>query len=121
MKSTSHPTPRVRETLPGNLAKRPSPRESALVTQILATLRALPETWAVKVHGSIYSAAGTPDILGSHRGRAIALEVKRHGGRVTSIQKRHLALWNASGAVCGVVHDVGEVRELLGLAEEKSA
>lgn len=98
--------------------------ERSLVARILRNLLAMPETYAYKTHGSIYSHP-QPDILGSWHGRALALEVKRPGtpklrsvprivqGRVTKLQERALERWAAAGAITGVVYSWEEVEELL--------
>lgn len=60
-----------------------------------------------------YGVAGTPDLLGSYRGRALALEVKRPGGTVTQLQLEQLSLWELAGAAAAVVHSVQEVSDIL--------
>lgn len=86
---------------------------------ILRYLRALPETWAQKMHGSVFMDAGTPDIIGVHKGLAFAFEAKRPGGKATKAQTVMLARWRAAGAITGVVHSVDEVKELLEGKEEE--
>lgn len=108
--------------------------EAAIVEEILTYLNSLPETYAIKMHGSVFTVTGTPDILGSHRGRMLAIEVKRaHPVRngqpavrlkgmallywnegAAEIQAVQLARWRAAGALCGVVVSVDEVRARLG-------
>lgn len=90
-----------------------APRESVIVERVLAYLRDLPETWAQKTHGGPFVHAGTPDILGSHQGRALALEVKRPGRGATKLQGVMLARWRQAGAIAGVVTGVEDVRKLL--------
>ena len=43
--------------------KTRAPLESAITTAILRAINALPDTYAVKLHGSQFSRVGTPDIL----------------------------------------------------------
>lgn len=81
--------------------------ESAIVKAILDALNALPQTYARKTHGNGYS-SGWPDIIGSHRGRMLALEVKQPGKDATPRQAHELAKWSLAGALVGVVHDVDE-------------
>lgn len=52
--------------------------ESRLVAKILKMLRSQGGWW-FKTHGSPYQMAGIPDILGCHKGRFVALEVKMPG------------------------------------------
>lgn len=87
--------------------------EAAIVRSVLHTLRCIPETWAMKVHGSVYQDAGTPDILGCHRGRMFALEAKLPGKHPTEIQARTLARWEAAGAIVGVIHSADDAVALL--------
>lgn len=92
--------------------------EALLTRQILHALRALPRAWAVKIHGSAYQDAGTPDILGCYAGRMFALEVKTPRGRVTPIQARTLARWEQTGAVAAVVRSVAGALEAIGAARK---
>lgn len=92
--------------------------EAATTRQILHALRALPECWAEKTHGSAFSAAGTPDILGCYRGRGFALEVKAPRGRVTLIQSRMLARWEAAGAAVAVVRSLDDALAAIGAARK---
>lgn len=87
--------------------------EADIVAAILRYLRGLPETWAQKMHGSVFQDVGTPDLLGVHRGTAFAFEVKRVGGKATKAQTVMLARWRAAGAITGVVHSIEDVQRLL--------
>ena len=66
-----------------------------------------------KTHGSALSHAGTPDILGVLAGRALALEAKKPGGRLTKLQDHELAEWRKAGAIAGRVESVEDVKNLL--------
>lgn len=90
--------------------------EKAIVDAILADLNRLPSMKAIKIHGSVYSRRGTPDIIGCHRGKMFAIEVKTPSGRLTPSQKREIEAWKKAGAIAGVATSVGEARVLLGLA-----
>lgn len=79
--------------------------EAAIVNAILKALNDLPATYARKTHGNRYSVAW-PDIVGTHHGQAIALEVKTPTGKVTKRQTHELAKWRRGGALCGVVRSV---------------
>lgn len=81
--------------------------EAAIVNAILRALNDLPQTYARKTHGNRYSVAW-PDIVGSHHGQAIALEVKTATGKVTARQTHELAKWRRGGALVGVVRSVDE-------------
>lgn len=54
---------------------------------MLKKLRTLPRSYWVKIKDA---EVGTPDILGCHRGRFVALEVKREGEKLSKIQGRVL-------------------------------
>lgn len=64
----------------------------------------------VKTHGSAYSGAGEPDLLGClPGGRCIALEAKRPGGgEMTMLQRRRLWAYAERGAAAGEVRSVAE-------------
>lgn len=79
------------------------PSEAAIVKAILRELNALPETRAVKTHGSAFAAAGEPDIHGCCHGRAFFLEVKRPGRKATDLQARRLRQWKDAGALVSQV------------------
>ena len=57
--------------------------------------------------------AGWPDIIGVFRGRALALEVKRPGGKATKLQLATLDKWKAAGALAGVVTSIEEARRII--------
>lgn len=86
--------------------------EISIVRAILRTLNAMPETYARKTHGGRY-ANGWPDVVGCHRGRMLALEVKRPGGKPTPLQVREVAKWERAGAIAAVVTSVEETLALL--------
>ena len=88
--------------------------ETRLVRAILAALNARPNTKAIKVHGSAFMEAGTPDIIGSD-GRMFAIEVKRPGEKVKpgGIQEKRLAEWAAAGARVGVATTVDEATKIV--------
>lgn len=92
-------------------------KESALIKAILAMVKARRQAGArikaVKIHGSQYSEAGTPDIFICADGRLFALEAKVGKGKTTPIQDRRLQEWRDAGAVVGVVRSVGDVERLL--------
>ena len=89
--------------------------ESAITRRIMSHLRKLPQTKALKLHGSIYSERGTPDIHITHQGRSYWLEIKKPGCRPTLLQAHRLKQWHGAGATVAVVHSWEEVKELLDL------
>lgn len=59
------------------------------------------------------SAAGTPDVFACIRGRFVAIELKKAGGRVSKIQSYRLEQIRESGGVGVVVSSRNEFREVL--------
>jgi hypothetical protein len=57
--------------------------------------------------------AGTPDYLGSYRGRMLAWEFKTGTGRTTPKQDYELAQWAATGADTAVIRSVDDARTRL--------
>ena len=98
------------------------PPETALTTRILKSLRTHGAK-VEKIRGSAFTTKGTPDILGSYRGRALALEVKRPDPKDdppyfyvnVETDKQHLELqaWQVAGALVGVVRSVNEAVQLV--------
>lgn len=84
-----------------------SMKESTLVDNIRKALNKLPGVKAIKVHGTPYMKAGTPDILGCCDGQMFALEVKRdETKKPTALQVQQLWEWSEAGAVTAVVWSV---------------
>jgi len=90
-------------------------KESTLRTKVLEYLNSLPGCKAIKIHGSAYIEAGTPDVMGCIKGRAFFLELKVPGKKPTAIQERRLKEWEAAGAITGVVTSIEEVRAIFSL------
>ena len=89
------------------------PTEAAIVYRIMEKLRRLPQTKALKLHGSVFGERGTPDIHVTRQGRSYWLEVKQPGCKPTLLQVHRLKQWKDAGATAAVVHSWEEVRELL--------
>jgi len=90
------------------------PRESTLVREIVAALRATPGVVVRKRHGSSWSVAGDPDLYGSFRGRHFEIEVKRRDGVVAELQRARLRDWARAGALVGVARSVDEALRIVG-------
>lgn len=89
---------------------------TGVVEPILHYLNSIPGAKAINIHGSVFSERGTPDVIGSIRGRMVAFECKRDATEEpTEIQKWRLSEWIASGAVVGAVSDVWHVKMILRL------
>lgn len=71
-------------------------------------------SYYLKVHGSAYQPAGTPDILACVGGRFIGIEVKKPvGGRVSDLQKLKLKQIENAGGVGIIATSVSDVSERL--------
>ena len=83
-------------------------RESRLVSLILAYLNGLPAGKAIKIHGSQFMEAGTPDVLAVVNGRAVLVEVKT-GTKTSPIQEYRIGQWRDAGAVVVVARSLDDV------------
>lgn len=89
------------------------PLESSVVNALIKWINKQPGCKAQKTHGSGLR-QGTPDILGSWRGRMLAIEVKRPGSnKVTPLQRRELEAWAQAGAIAGVAHSLKELQDII--------
>ncbi len=88
-------------------------RESRISKAVIDRIREL-GGHAVKTHPA-GGTAGTPDVLGTLDGRALALEVKLpHTRTNTSARQDHqLHRWERSGAIAGVVCSADEAQHLI--------
>lgn len=86
--------------------------EAAITEAIIRWLRAR-GAHVIKTYGGPYR-RGLPDLIGVYRGRALALEVKRPGGKPTPLQEHELGRWAAAGALVAVVTSVEDVKRLIG-------
>lgn len=93
--------------------KKDRPKESSLVNAIMRRLKALPSSWWIKFHGTGFSFAGVPDIIGCVRGRMVCFEVKRVGNKPTRIQRHIHERIRNSGGVVAVVHNAAEALTVL--------
>jgi len=85
--------------------------EAAITEAIMRWLRRQ-GAHVIKTYGGPYR-RGLPDLIGVYRGRALALEVKRPGGKPTALQEYELGRWAAAGAVAGLVTSVEDAKRLL--------
>jgi Holliday junction resolvase len=67
-----------------------------------------------KTHGSLFSKAGTPDILACINGRFVAIEVKREsGGKVSALQKANIKMIQKAGGIAFVASSLKETKQHL--------
>lgn len=72
--------------------------ESKITKKILDYINAMPNGYAIKVHGDVFN-IGQPDISACISGRAVVIEVKRPGESPTENQRAHLRKWERAGAL----------------------
>lgn len=73
-----------------------------------------PGVWE-KIHGSGYQRAGISDLIGCHRGRFIAIEVKtpKTKNNVSELQKKFIRDVQEAGGIAFVAWDVDMVKEVM--------
>lgn len=94
--------------------------ERDIVKSILTWLNTRAHVKAIKLHGSIFTEAGTPDILVCWGGHCVFLEAKTEHGKVSKIQSYRLQQWRNAGATCLVVRSLDEVKELFASMDEEN-
>lgn len=71
-------------------------------------------SYYIKTHGSMFSKAGTPDIIACINGRFVAIEVKRaEGGEVSALQKAKIKLIQQAGGIAFVASSLEETKRHL--------
>lgn len=94
-------------------------RERDLQRRILQALRTQGGWW-VKFQAGRYAQRGVPDILGSYRGRFVALEVKTEEGGPTELQARTLLEIRRSGqGIAYIVRSVEQAINIVRLIDRK--
>ncbi len=89
-------------------------KESRLSRKLLDKLGKIEGVKAIKIHGDRYTEAGTPDIIGSVRGRMFVIECKRSSKvSLEPIQKQRLKEWANAGALACSVRNNAEMETLL--------
>jgi Holliday junction resolvase len=87
--------------------------ERDIVAAILRYTKTVPDCFAWKTHGDVYSTKGIPDIIACVAGRFIALEVKQSGGRATKLQAHTLHQIAEAGGTAQVVTSLQEAKRLV--------
>jgi hypothetical protein len=91
--------------------------EAEITTSIRSMLKSL-GVWHYKNwSGPMTSPKGISDILGIYRGRFLAIEVKRPGGKLTPDQQRFLDRVKIEGGISFVARSVDDVVEGLGVQD----
>lgn len=81
--------------------KNKEPLESVIVRRIQKALDIHYPGFYFKVHGGPFQRAGIPDIVGVHKGRFIAIEVKRPSGKhpYSKLQLLNIKKINLAGGI----------------------
>ena len=89
------------------------PLESAITRRIMDYLRTIPNSYILKLHGSVYSRRGVPDILFVWDGHAFFFEVKGPRGKLSKAQVVQAHRLGEAGATVAVVGGVDEVKDVI--------
>ncbi len=88
-------------------------KEQTVVNQIKAYLQQIDGLFFWKEHGGQYGTAGIPDIIVCYKGRFIAFECKRPGGRPTLLQKITMNKIQKANGIVKIVTSVDEVKKII--------
>jgi len=69
--------------------------------------------WHWKNWSGPMSPKGIPDIIGIYRGKFLAVEIKKPGGKPTDLQKEFLTKVQINGGISCVVHSWEELAKFL--------
>lgn len=89
------------------------PLEKEIVNQIIRWLKTIPNCEVRKLHGSVYSTKGDPDIYGCIDGRMFQIECKQPGKNPRPIQTKRLKDWRKAGAASGVARNLKDAQEIV--------
>ncbi len=87
------------------------------VTAAIRTILRTCGIWHFKHWGGPMGEKGIADIIGCHKGRMIAIEIKKPGGKPTSEQLQFLENVKAAGGIGFVASSVNDVIEGLNLKD----
>ena len=74
----------------------------------------------LKIHGHAAQRRGEPDLDIVRAGRALKIELKKKGGKPTSIQVYRMKQWESAGATTACVDSIEEFRVIIMQALERS-
>ena len=97
----------------GDAPKARRKPESEIVKEGISHLRAMPHSYARKVHGGAMGNAGEPDVDACVRGRAVKLEAKAGSNTPSPLQLAALRRWAKAGALVGWFTSTSHIAELL--------
>lgn len=89
------------------------PLESSITRTILKHLKAIPNSWVLKVAGGPHQRRGVPDILFVCKGKLFVFEVKQPSKKLALAQVREFSRLLGAGITPCVVHDWEGVKTIL--------
>ena len=88
-------------------------KEKDVIDSIKEYLQTIPNLFFWKEHGGQFGTACIPDLIVCYKGRFIAFEVKRPGGKPTLLQKLTLNKIERAKGIAKLVTSVEQVREVI--------
>ena len=88
-------------------------KEKEVVDSIKDYLKTIPNIFYWKEQGGQFGTAGIPDIIICYKGRFIALEVKRPGGKPTLLQKITLNKIEKANGIAKIVTSLEQVKQII--------
>ena len=96
-------------------------KESDIQTKILRWAEKLTGVWIVKYPGGTYGRKGIPDLLLSVKGKFLAIEVKKPGGKPTQMQLLEQKKIRSTGSRSEIVESFVEAKKIILEILENSA
>lgn len=87
--------------------------EKVIVENIKKYLSTIPKLFFWKEHGGQYGTAGIPDLIVCYKGKFIAFECKRPGGKPTLLQKITISKIKRASGIVRIVTSLEEVIEVI--------
>lgn len=87
--------------------------EKDLVGEIKKYLQNKQDIFFWKEHGGQYGTAGIPDVIVCYKGKFIAFECKKPGGKPTLLQKIAINKIIKAGGIALIVHSLEEVKQII--------
>ena len=89
--------------------------ERDIVKCVKLYLNGIDGVFVWKTHGGQFGTAGEPDLIGSYKGKALGIEVKRPGKKATRLQDLFLKKLQAAGATAFVACSIEDVKQKLNI------
>ena len=95
-------------------------KESAVQKKLMVAIndRFGTDIYLRKIHQSMYSHAGIPDVLVCYRGKLVGIEIKTLTGKPTKLQWRELKLIREAGGVATICFGVEDIERVIKMIED---